>query len=180
MAILTMHSVAIRMAAMKHIMSAIMARDLVTSALAVVGLAIFIIRPTASFCSTMPAVIIPRVSNIAVIEANGGIIGIVSTEAVIGSAVATTAVIGAIRTTHGPRDQRRPIVNEAGCAIVTTEEIAITNGAVAGRQMGMPFLRFHRQFRRHSRMLRSLNNRLNPAASRKVHKRHVSACPKAS
>ncbi len=49
------------------------------------------------------------------------------------AAAATTAVIGVIRTTRGPRDKDRRIVEEVGCATLTTVgatagEIAMTNG----------------------------------------------------
>jgi len=149
----------------------------------------------------------------------------VSIEGVIGDAAATTGVTGVIRITHGPRDPRRRIVKEAGCAIVATTgamagvtagEMAMTNGAavmvaepvlfrfqiqvrrkaevesrimvapmgnpageIAGRQMGIPSPRLRGKFRRYDRMLGLLNNRLNPAPSHKVQKRHGSACLKA-
>lgn len=52
-------------------------------------------------------------------------------------------------------------------------------GEVGARQTGISAPRARRKFRQYRRMLRPLNNRLNPALSRKVSKRRVSACLKA-
>jgi hypothetical protein len=49
---------------------------------------------------------------------------------VIGNAAAMKAVLGVIRTMHSPRDQRRRIVKEAGCATLTT--IGSMVGVTAG------------------------------------------------
>jgi hypothetical protein len=223
---MTTHMAATLMAVMMRILIVIMGKGLATSALAAVGMTIIIIPVTASFCSTPSDAGIRCASNIAVIGVNSVITGIVKTMAMIWAVTAMKVLSEVIGTAHGPRDQRRRIVKEAGCATLTTigamvggavGEMAMTNGAAVmvaepvlfryqiqarrkagvegrimvapmrsptggatGRQTGIMFPRHRGKFHRYGRMLRPLNNRPNPAPSRKVRKRRVSVYLKAA